>query len=101
MWECEWSSLYKTDASVKSRLRKNFPYRPPLSEEGPMQGIIDGRIFGYVHCDIEVPEHLRDCFSNFPPNFKNTVVSRNDIGDLMEGFAEKEGIMSPPRRRLI
>ena len=26
MWECEWWSLYKTDASVKSHLRENFPY---------------------------------------------------------------------------
>ena len=25
MWECEWWSLYKTDASVKSHLRENFP----------------------------------------------------------------------------
>ena len=25
-WECEWWSLYKTDASVKSHLRENFPY---------------------------------------------------------------------------
>ena len=25
MWECEWWSLYKTDASVKSHLRKSFP----------------------------------------------------------------------------
>ena len=31
MWECEWWSLYKTDASVKSHLRKNFPYRRPLT----------------------------------------------------------------------
>ena len=48
MWECEWWSLYKTDASVKSHLRKNFPHRRPLSEEGIMQGIIDGRLFDYV-----------------------------------------------------
>ena len=24
MWECEWWSLYKTDASIKSHHRKNF-----------------------------------------------------------------------------
>ena len=62
MWECEWWSLYKTDASVISHLRKYFPYRRPLSEEGLMQRIIDGRLFGSVQCDIKVPEHLRDYF---------------------------------------
>ena len=101
MWECEWWSLYRTDASVKSHLRKNFPYRRPLSEEGLMQGVIDGRLFGYVQCDIEVPEHLRDYFSNLPPIFKNTAVSRDDIGNLMKQYAEKEIFMVQPRRMLI
>ena len=27
MWECEWWSLYKSDTSVKSYLRANFPYK--------------------------------------------------------------------------
>ena len=80
---------------------KNSPYRRPLSEEGLIQGIIDGRLFGYVQCDIEMPEHLRDYFSNFPPIFKNTVVSRDDIGNLMKQYAEKENIMVQPGGRLI
>ena len=101
MWECKWWSLYKTDASVKSYLRTNFPYRRPLSEEGLMQGIVDGRLFGYVQCDFEVPEHLLDYFSNFPNVFKFTVVSRDDFGNLMKEYAEKEKFMVQPRRMLI
>ena len=101
MWECGWCSLYKTDASVKSHLRKNFPYRRPLSEEGLMQGIMDGRLFGYVQCYIEVPEHLRSYFSNFPPIFKNIVFCRKDIGTLMREYAEKENSMAQPRRMVI
>ena len=101
MCECEWWSLYKTDASVKNHLRENFPYRRLLSEEGLLQGIIDGQLFGYVQCDIEVPEHLRSYFSNFPPVFKNTVVSREDNSLLMREYAEKENIMPQPRRMLI
>ena len=72
-----------------------------MSEEQLLQGIIDGRLFGYVQCDIEVPEHLRSYFSNFPPTFKNTEVSREDIGPLMREYAEKENIMPQPRRMLI
>ena len=100
MWECEWWSLYKTDASVKCHLRENFPYKRPLSDEQLLQGIIDGRLFGYVQCDIEVPEHLRSYFSNFPPIFKNTELSREDIGNLMREYAEKENIMTQSRRML-
>ena len=97
MWECEWWSLYKIDASVRSHLQK----RRPLSEERRMQEINDGRLFAYVQCDIEVPEHLRNYFSNFPPIFKNTAVSSDDIGNLMKQYAEKENIMVQPRRMLI
>ena len=46
-------------------------------------------------------EHLRDHFSNFPPIFKINVVSRDDIGNLMPQYAEKENIMVQPRRMLI
>ena len=81
----------------QSHLRASFPYKRALSEKQLLQGIIDGRLFGYVQCHIEVPEHLRDYFS---PLFKNAVVSRNDIGVLMKENAEKEGIMSQPRRML-
>ena len=102
MWECEWWSLYEAgDPSVKSHLRENFPYRRPLSEVQLLQGIINGRFFGYVECDIEVPERLRRYFLNFSPMFKITVVSREDIGTLMREYAEKENIMPQPRRMLI
>ena len=90
MWECEWSRLYKTDAPVKSYLRAKFPYKLPLSEKQLLQQIIDGRLFGYVQCDIEMPEHLRDYFSNFSRIFKNTVVSRDDIGNVMKEYAKKK-----------
>ena len=66
-----------------------------------MQEIKSGKLFGYVQCDLKVPDHLKAYFPNFPPIFKNAVVSRNDIGDLMKEYAEKEKIMSQPRRMLI
>ena len=100
-WECNWWELYRVYAPVESYLRANFPYKRPLIEEKLLQGLINGQLFGYVQCDIEVPEHLRDYFCNFPPIFENTVVSRNDIGDLMKEYAEKEWIMPQPRRMLI
>ena len=66
-----------------------------------MEGVKEGNLFGYVQCDIEVPENLRANFVNFPPTFKNTLVSRKDIGDLMKTYAEEEGIMSQLRKMLI
>ena len=101
MWECECRRLYKTTTKVKLHIRENFPYRRSLTEQQLLEGIKKGNLFGYVQCDIEVPENLRANFSNFPPIFKNTLVNKNDIGDLMKTYAEEEGIKSQPRKELI
>ena len=61
-----------------------------------MQEIRSRRLFGYVQCDLKVPEHLKAYFANFPPIFKNTVVSRNDIGNLMKEYAEKKELCHNP-----
>ena len=44
---------------------------------------------------------LNTCATTFPPVFENTVVSRDDIGNLMKQYAEKENIKVEPRRMLI
>ena len=59
MSECEWWRLYKTTANVKLHIRENFPYRRSLTEQQLLEGIKKGSLFGYVQCDIEVPENLR------------------------------------------
>ena len=46
MWECEWWSLYETDALFRSHLRESFPYKRPLSDEELLQVFIDGKTFG-------------------------------------------------------
>ena len=101
MWECEWWRVYKTTANVKLHIREKFPYRRSLTEQQLLEQVKKGSLFGYVQCDIQVPEILRVYFANFPPIFKNTLVSKNDIGDLMKTYAEEGGIMSQPRKMLI
>ena len=89
MWECEWWNLYKTTTCVKEHLREFFPYKRPLREESLLEQIRSRKLFGYVQCDIEVPEELKEKFAKFPPIFKNTNVGRHDIGSLMKDYAEK------------
>ena len=101
MWECEWWNLYKTTTCVKEQLRESFPYKQPLREENLLEQIRSGKLFGYVQCDIEVPEELKKKFANFPPIFKNTNVGRHEYGSLMQDYAEKEGLLSQPRKMLI
>ena len=101
MWEFEWWRLYKTSTIVKLHIRENFPYRRSLTKQQLLEGMKKGNFFGYVQRDIEAPENLRENFANFRPVFKNILVSKNDIGDLMKTYAEEEEIMSQPRKMLI
>ena len=73
----------------------------PLREERLLENMKSGSLFGYVQCDIEVPENLREAFANFPPICKNIKVGRDDIGPFMKEYAEKEGILTQPRRMVI
>ena len=90
IWECEWWTLYKTTNFVKQHIRGHFPYRRSVAAEQLLEEIKEGKLFGYVQCDIEVPENFRANFANLPPIFKNTFVSKSDIGDLMKNYAEEE-----------
>ena len=101
MWGFEWWRLYKTTNTVKQHIREHFPYGRSLEAEQLLEEIKKGKLFGYVQYDIEVPEKMRSKFNNFPPIFKNTLVSKSDIGDLMINYAEEERFMSQPRKMLI
>ena len=59
MYECDWWKMYTTDNIVKQLLRESFPSKMPLREERLLENIKFGSLFGYVQCDIEVPENLR------------------------------------------
>ena len=101
MRECEWWRLYNTTNTVRQHTREHFPYRRSLAAEQLSEEKKKGKLFGYVQCDIEVPENLRANFANFPPILKNSLVSKSEIGDLMKNYAEEERFLSQPRKTLI
>ena len=101
MWECEWWRLYKTTNTVKQHIREHSPSRRSLAAEQLLEETTKGKLFGYEQCDIEVPENLMENYANFPQIFKNTCVSKNDIGDLMKNYAEEEKLLSQPQKMLI
>ena len=56
--------------------------------------------FGYVQSDTEVPENLREASAILPNTLKKIGVARDDVGQFMKGFAEKEDLLTQPRRVL-
>ena len=75
--------------------------REGLTSEQVLKRIEDGRLFGFVECDIHVPEHRRHYFSEMCPIFKNVELSREDLSEHMKQFAEEENYLKRPQRYLV
>ena len=91
MWECTWKRERDPPPRQKWQMTQNEI----------LAAVIDGTLFGMIECDVRVPEHLQDHFSEMQPIFKNTTVTRDDIGPFMRQYAEEHDIMSTPRRMLV
>ena len=91
MWECDW----KRERDTPPRQKWN------MTQQQIIAAVVDGTLFGMVECDVRVPDNLREYFAEMQPIFKNTTVTRDDIGSFMQQYAEEHDIMSTPRRMLV
>ena len=91
MWECDWKRERDPPPRQKWKMTQNEI----------LTAVIDGTLFGMIECDVRVLEHLQDHFAEMQPIFKNTTVTRDDIGPFMRQYAEEHDIMSTPRRMLV
>ena len=104
MWEKDWQALLSQCPEIKTNLAQHRTFthfKKYLSQDQIIKYIQDGQLFGFVECDIEVPEHLKEYFSEMTPIFKNTEVSLKDIGEFMQEYAKQHNIKDVPRRLLI
>ena len=100
-WECEWKQNLRENDDIKSFVRSSFPFKRLLSFKNLLHRIRSGELFGYVQCDISVPDNLEEKFATFSPLFKNTLVSRSDIGEIMKHYEEENKLLTQPRKMLI
>ena len=92
---CEW---FKMDASKKW----NTPDETDtLTVEDIIHQIKNDELFGFVRCDVRVPDELKETYSEFPPVFKNTEITLADIGDHMQEYCRKTERKTGVKRSLI
>ena len=91
MWECDWKRERDPPPRQKWKMTQNEI----------LTAVIDGTLFGMIECDVRVPDNLREYFAEMQPIFKNTTVTRDDIGSFMQQYTEEHDIMSTPRRMLV
>ena len=58
-------------------------------------------MFGFVKCDIEDPDHLKEYFSEITPILKNVNICLDDIGEFMQNYAKEHSIKDVPHLLLI
>jgi len=80
---------------------KTVKPRHDLTQEKIIRQVQNEKLFGTLLCDIETPEKLKLKFEEFCPIFKNTMVSRDDTGEHMREYAERNNVFKKPRRMLI
>ena len=104
IWESHWESHLYQHPEIKtylSQLRTFTHFKKYIFQDQIIKYIRNGQLFGFVECDIHVPDHLKDYFSEMTPIFKNTEVSLKDVSEYMQNYAKEHGIKDVPRRLLI
>ena len=95
IWEKDWQALLTQRPEIKAYLKQHRTYthfKKYLNQNQIIQYIQDGRLFGFVECDIEVPDQFKDYFSEMTPIFKNTEASLKDVGQHMQDYAKEHNI---------
>ena len=101
IWEKDWQALLTQRPDIKSYLSQHCTFthfKKYLTQDQIIQYICDSHLFRLVECDIEVPDHLKDYFSEMTPIFKNDEVSLDDVGEFMQNYAKEHAIKDIPRR---
>ena len=80
---------------VEGRTRNVIPLTSFLNR------VVSDELYGFAKCDVRVPEALKEHFEQFPPIFKNTEVSIEDVGPYMKSLCQKLDYLRKPRRTLI
>ena len=104
IWEHQWRALVDLRPEIKAYLssqRCTTHWDKYLSKKEIISKVQRGSLFGFVECDVQVPESLRKQFEEMTPIFKTTEVNLKDVGEFMQVYAKEHNIKDTPRRLLI
>lgn len=106
IWECSMHRLMKKRPELKSQVNNMKPmflqkHREGVTTEQILDGVRDETFFGFIVCDIRVPQRLRSFMDRCPPIFSNTTLNMQDIGPVMREFAAERNMNIQNRRLLL
>ncbi len=63
--------------------------------------IIQGRLYGFVEVEIEMPEDLYEYFAEWPPLFTHRDIGREDLDQSQREYAERADLLNTPSGNLV
>ncbi len=105
-WECAFNEMRRTNPELRAFINSRFKsrymeYKFQMSEAEILAAVLNDRFFGCIECDIHVPDHLYEKFSEMSPIFCTTEINFDDIGPHMQEFARTHNIPHGKRKLLI
>ena len=88
-WEWARNNQYEVGVFLKT----HFLSKKPITVNELIEKIRLGEMFAVADVEIEVSDHLKLKFSQFPPIFKNCEDGRDDIGEFMKSFASMQDLL--------
>ncbi|XP_071787706.1 uncharacterized protein [Asterias amurensis] len=87
----QWETQKKENLNLRNFLKTICPThydQKKMTQREILHFIAKGSMFRLVECDLRVPPTLKGVFEEMTPIFKNTYISKNDIGNHMRDYAE-------------
>jgi len=100
---CEWERLKRMDKEVRYFLystKMGDIDLGPMSEKEIEEKILSEELFGFVLCNVKVPEEKRKRFECFPAIFKKAKIGLMDIPEPMRTYVLKHNIFTPNSKQL-
>jgi G:T-mismatch repair DNA endonuclease (very short patch repair protein) len=105
IYECEWNVKKESNDNlkrfVKSIHRHTMTDKREMTENQIISAMMLDQFFGLIECDIAVPPHLRQKFSEMSPIFKNVSVGREHVSAHMREYCKQTDSLKTPQRMLI
>jgi hypothetical protein len=106
IWECQFKLMRKVDNVLNDFVESKKPpffkkYPRSVTVDKIIESVKNGTFFGAIECDIEVPHHLYEYFSEYCPIFTNSEVTFDKMGKVMQDHVRKFKLSQKPRRLLI
>ena len=96
-WSCSFKRNFADDNRVRELLINAAPFSsclPSTATEADVHAAIASEhLKGFCVCDVKVPEHLRQWFSDLPPIIRKGVFGLPDLDGPMRDYAVRFNMM--------